>query len=215
MNDVMRKVVVVDDHPIVLAGIKALVQASFDFELAGDAHSGQQGLEVIARAKPDLAIIDLSMPGMNGVELVKRLAETFPSVIVLVLTVHEEPAYVQQVMKAGARGYVLKRSAADELLRALRAVVANGIYIDPAVAAKMLGSFTRASPGLADLSEREEAVIKAVARGFSNKEMAARLALSVKTIETYKARAMEKLSFRTRADLVRYAAAQGWMSEAQ
>ena len=215
MISVKSSVVLVDDHPIVLAGLKSIIENSDDFTLKGDASSGTQGLALITETRPDLAVIDLSMPGMGGVELVRAVGKAVPSVMVLVLTVHEEPAYVQQVMKAGSRGYVLKRSAAEELLRALRAVVANGLYIDPAVAAKLLGQFKRSPLMTADLSERELDVMKSTARGFSNKEIASRLEISVKTVETYKARAMEKLTIRTRADLVRYATGQGWLSPSQ
>lgn len=212
MNGPRKRVVLVDDHPIVMAGIAALIADSPDFEVAGVAASGSAGLDVIANAKPDLAVVDLSMPGMNGVELVCRIAEAHPATMVLVLTVHEEPAYVQQVMKARARGYLLKRSAAEELPRALRAVMAHGLYIDPAVAAKLLGPLNRSpTSSAATLSAREEDVMKAAALGLSSKEIASHLVLSVKTIETYKARGMEKLNFRTRADLVRYATIQGWM----
>ena len=213
MVDTRKTVVLADDHPVVLAGVKALIEGSGEFRVVGEASSSQQALAVAAELKPDLAVVDLSMPGMNGVDLVAQLARLLPATMVVVLTVHEELAYVNQVLRAGGRGYVLKRSAADELVRALRSVMANGLYVDPVVAARMLGKTNRSIVAGAELSEREEAVARAAARGYPNKEVAARMNISVKTVETYKARAMEKLNCSTRADLVRHAAASGWMSE--
>jgi DNA-binding NarL/FixJ family response regulator len=213
MSMTRKRVVLADDHPIVLAGIKALIQSAPDFELVGEATDGLSALELIRAKRPDLAVIDLSMPGLNGAELCRRLVETCPSVSAVVLTVQEEPAYVHQLLRAGARGYVLKRSASEELLRALRAVVASGVYIDPAVAAKMLAIGKKPALTVGSLSEREAEVLKFAARGLSNKEIALRLDLSVKTIETYKARAMEKLGLKTRADIVRHGSGEGWISD--
>lgn len=208
-----KRIILADDHPIVLAGVRALIQSAADFELVGEASDGLAALRMIAELKPDLAVVDISMPGLNGAELVRRLSLQCQATMAVVLTVHEEPAYVQQLLKAGARGYMLKRSAADELLRALRAVVANGVYIDPAVAAKMLSTMSKPAIAPGQLSERETEVLKLAARGLSNKEIAIRIDLSVKTVETYRARAMDKLHLKTRADIVRHGAAEGWISE--
>jgi DNA-binding NarL/FixJ family response regulator len=157
------------------------------------------------------------MPDLNGIELARRLAEACPQVKLLVLTVHEDRAYVQQLLQAGARGYLLKRSAAEDLLRAIRAIAEGGIYLDPAVADKVLadsaGRSSCAAPRRAELSQREADVLRLTAQGFSNKEIAARIDVSVKTVETYKARAADKLGLRTRADIVRYGSAQGWLDD--
>jgi DNA-binding NarL/FixJ family response regulator len=136
----------------------------------------------------------------------------------LVLTVHDDRASVRQMLDVGVAGYLVKRSAAGELVRAIRAVAAGGIYLDPAIAAKAVGIVPNSpanpvGPETPDLSERESAVLRLIANGHGNKEISARLAISVKTVETYKARAMEKLGFRTRVDVVRYAASQGWLPE--
>ncbi len=213
MSVAKKRVVVADDHPVLLAGIRALIDASGDFEVVGEAASGAQALAVVAETRPDLVMVDLSMPGMSGVEVVATLARTHPNVAAIVLSAHEESAYVQQVIRAGGRGYILKRSAPEELVRALRAVTASGVYIDPSVAARMLGTLQKPVSTGADLSEREDMVIRAAAKGYSNKEIALSLELSVKTVETYKARAMDKLSLKSRADLMRHAATQGWMSQ--
>jgi DNA-binding NarL/FixJ family response regulator len=164
---------------------------------------------------PDVAIIDVSLPGLNGMDLAKQLAASCPGVRLLALTVHEDRAYVQQMLQAGARGYMLKRSAAEDLTRAIRAVMEGGIYLDPAIAEKALlgdGAHGAAEDG-GSLSQREEYVLRLTARGLSNKEIAAQLVISTKTVETYKARAIEKLNLRTRADIVRFGAAHGWLRE--
>jgi DNA-binding NarL/FixJ family response regulator len=209
------RVALADDHPVVLAGVKALVQAAPEMELVGEAVDGLGALDLIRATTPDVAVIDVSMPDMNGVELTRRVTEELAGVKILVLTVHEDRAYVQQLLNAGARGYLLKRSAADELVRAIRAIFAEGVYIDPAIAGKVLHPPAAADPATATgvLSEREEEVLRLAARGFTNKEVAARMELSIKTVETYRARAAEKLGLRTRAEIVRYGAARGWLDE--
>jgi DNA-binding NarL/FixJ family response regulator len=208
------RVVVADDHPVVLAGIKALINAAPDMTLVGEALTGAAALRTIKENKPHVAVIDISMPELNGIRLAGRLSEECPDVKILVLTVHEDRAYVQQLLQAGARGYLLKRSAAEDLIRAIRAVAAGGIYVDPAVAEKMLRIDAERTNASGQLSEREIEVLRMAARGLSNKEMAARLAISIKTVETYKARAVEKLGLQSRAEIVRYGASQGWLEEA-
>ena len=204
-----------DDHPIVLAGIKALLSATPEIDIVGDAATGLTALDMIQDTQPDVAVIDISMPGLGGIELARRIAQDCPAVRLLALTVHEDQPYLQQMLDAGARGYLLKRSAADELVRAIRAVAAGGVFLDPAIAGKALAS--PAEPSIAttsaNLSPREEDVLRHTAQGMSNKEIAARLEISTKTVETYKARALEKLALRTRSDIVRYGAGRGWLEE--
>jgi DNA-binding NarL/FixJ family response regulator len=208
------RVAVVDDHPIVLAGLKALIEREPDMEFVGEAMCGTAALSLIREARPDIAVIDLSIPEITGLEIARRLADEQPEVKVLILTLHDESDSLRQSLEAGVSGYLVKRSAADELIRAIRAVAAGGLYLDPTIAGKALRPATaRAGAGHGELSDRETAVIKLIAHGFSNKQVADRLDLSVKTVETYKARAVEKLDLRTRADIVRYGALQGWLSE--
>ena len=209
------RVVVADDHPVVLAGIKALIQSTPEIELVGEASNGQEALQLIIAKAPDIAIIDVSMPGLSGAELARRLSQQCPGVKILVLTMHEDRAYVQQLLQVGANGYLLKRSAADELIRAIRVILAGDLYVDPSLASKLLGRVAAGrGPEIgAALSQREEEVLRLAAQGFSNKEAAAKLQLSVKTIETYRARAAEKLGLRTRAEIVRYGAARGWLDK--
>jgi len=204
-----------DDHPVVLAGVKALIQAAPEMELCGEAADGAAALAMIEGNSPDVAVLDLSLPGMSGLEVATRARAAHPQVKILVLTVHEDRAYLQKLLDVGVRGYLLKRSAAEELVRAIRAVFAGGLYIDPAIASKLLGDSGggRAAARTDDLSGREEDVLKQASQGFSNKEIAAHLDLSIKTVETYKARAAEKLNLRSRADIVRYGVERGWLNK--
>lgn len=210
------KVALADDHPVVLAGVKALLEGVPDITVVGEATSGGAALELIEQTMPDIAVIDISMPEISGIELAKKAATLAPDVKLLALTVHEDRAYVQPIMKAGAKGYLLKRSAADELVRAIRAIADGGIYLDPAIAEKALSprpndDDTPDRSARAELSQREAEVLQYISQGLSNKEIGARLDISVKTVETHKARGIEKLGLRTRADIVRYGIARRWL----
>ena len=218
MTPAPLRVLMVDDHPIVLAGLKALVEADPNFEVVGKAGDGRSALRLAKQLLPDIVVLDISMPEMNGMEVTTALLAERPECRILVLTVHEDRAYLRQLVEAGVRGYLLKRSASDELIRALHAVTSGGMYLDPAIAGKVVGrtalSSVHPQPGQAtELSERETDVLRLVAGGHSNKEISARLNISVKTVETYKARAMEKLGYRSRVEVVRYAAQKGWLHE--
>jgi DNA-binding NarL/FixJ family response regulator len=212
------RVVLADDHPVVLAGIRTLLNADPEIELVGEATNGGEALPLIRALAPQVAVVDVSMPGLNGLELTERLAGECPQTRVLVLTVHEDAAYVQPMLKAGARGYLLKRSAAEDLLRAVRAVAADGIYLDPSIAGHAMVGPSAGAAGSAAvtggeaLSPRETETLRLIAQGFSNKEIARRIDVSVKSVETYKARAAEKLGLRTRAEIIRYGAAHGWLN---
>lgn len=209
------RVALADDHPVVLAGVKSLLQETSDLEVVGHATTGLAALALIVETGPDVAVIDISMPDLNGIELARRVARDCPAVRLLALTVHEDQAYLQQMLAAGARGYLLKRSAAEELVRAVRAVAAGGLFLDPAIAGKAVVG--PAVPGVPDLgtalSAREEDVLRHTAQGLSNKEIGSRLEISTKTVETYKARAVEKLALRSRSAIVRYAARRGWLDD--
>jgi DNA-binding NarL/FixJ family response regulator len=211
------RIVLADDHPIVLNGLRSLLMAEDDFELVGEASSGTEAFKVIREKRPDVAIVDISMPELNGILLARRVGKEIPSVKVLVLTLHEDRAYLRQAIDAGVRGYLLKRSAAENLVPALRAVVTGGLYVDPAIANRMFDSTPRRgglmAAGMQHLTERECEVLKLVALGHTNKEIARRLDIGVKSVETYKARGAEKLGLKTRAELVRYAVAQAWLSD--
>jgi DNA-binding NarL/FixJ family response regulator len=211
------RIVLADDHPIVLNGLRNLVRAERDFDLVGEASSGLAALKVIRDKQPDVAVLDISMPELNGIVLSRRLAAEMPALRILVLTLHEDRAYLNQALEAGVQGYILKRSAAENLVQAIRAVVVGGLYIDPGIVGRVFASrrhSTRqtASKGVSPaLTERETEVLRMAALGFTNKEIALRLDVGVKSVETYKARGLEKLGLKTRAELVRYASGQGWL----
>ncbi|MBX9829504.1 MAG: response regulator transcription factor [Xanthobacteraceae bacterium] len=212
------RIALCDDHPIVLAGLQNLIASEADFEMVGTATSGLTALKLIVDKQPDIALIDISMPELNGIALARRLAEEAPSVRVMVLTVYEDRAFLKQALDAGVRGYLLKRSAAENLIQAARAVLTGGIYVDPAIVDRVFVNNTPRQgrngdkPMMPALTERESEVLKLTALGFTNKETARRLDIGVKSVETYKARGLEKLGLSTRAELVRYAAAEGWLA---
>ena len=219
MSDTSLRVLMADDHPIVLAGLKALVQADPGLQIIGEARDGRTALRLALSQRPDVVVLDISMPEMNGMEVARALLAEQPECRILVLTVQEDRATLRQLLDLGVAGYLVKRSAADELLRAIRAVAAGGTYLDPSIAGKVVGGGGQGSsrsPGgpTVELSERETDVLRLIANGHSNKEISARLGISVKTIETYKARAMEKLGFKSRVDVVRHAASKGWLPDA-
>jgi DNA-binding NarL/FixJ family response regulator len=211
------RIVLADDHPIVLDGLRNLIRAEPDFALVGEAASGLSALKIIREQHPDVAVLDISMPELNGIVLCRRLAAEMPALRLLVLTLHEDRAYLNQALEAGVRGYVLKRSAVENLVQAIRAVMVGGLYIDPAIVgrvfeSKQINKRLAARKGVSPaLTDREADVLKMAALGFTNKEIAARLDVGVKSIETYKARGLEKLGLKTRAELVRYASGQGWL----
>jgi DNA-binding NarL/FixJ family response regulator len=210
------RILLADDHAVVREGLRALLNADSRFDIVGDASDGLTALAAVERLNPDVVVLDVSMPGMNGVQVARRLKQQHPEVKTIALTVHEEGGYLRSLMDAGASGYVLKRSASSELLRAIETVAEGGVHLDSAIAGQLvnrLGQRRAATLPTAALSEREQEVMRYVAHGYSNKEIATKLDVSVKTIETYRYRASEKLGLSSRAELVRYAIGQGWLSD--
>ena len=210
------RVFLADDHPVVRGGLRALVDAQSDMEVVGEAGDGLATVQGVQELRPDVALMDLSMPGLGGGEATERIRQTCPEVRILALTAHEDRGYLQLLLKAGASGYILKRAAAEDLVRAIRSVAAGDVYLDPAVAGQLISGLVRRAPAGtqapgADLSDREAEVLRLIAQGHAIKQIAADLEVSVKTIETYKARASEKMGLRSRADIVRYALRRGWL----
>lgn len=210
------RLILVDDHPVLRAGLKALLSAEPDFTVVAEADDGATAVQLAAELRPDLILMDVSLPGLNGAEATRQVKQHTPELAVLALSVHEEASYIRMLLDAGAGGYVLKRSACDELVRAVRIVATGGSYVDPSVAGQLLRAGQRRNspvgmPATIGLSEREAEVVRLLAQGLTMKEMAAQLSLSPRTLETYRSRAMEKLGLKTRADLVRYAIRCGWL----
>lgn len=212
-------VFLVDDHMVLREGLKTLIATQSDITVIGEAGNGEAAMPQIAECRPDVVIMDISMPGGNGIQATERLKQTYPDVKVLVLSVHDDTSYLRQMLTIGASGYILKHTAADALIQAIRTVAAGGLYLDPMLAEHMVARYVRRPTATtellgAELSEREREVVQRVVHGFSNKDIATQLSLSIKTVETYRARAMEKLGLVTRAALVRYAMEHGWLQNA-
>ncbi|WP_420128859.1 response regulator [Longimicrobium sp.] len=212
------RVVLADDHEVVRAGLRTLVDSAAGMQVVGEAGDGQQAVARARELAPDIVVMDVSMPGMDGAEATERIARELPGVRVIALTAHDDRAHLTRLLQAGAAGYVLKRAAADELVRAIRTVGGGGTYVDPVLAGTLLrGTAKPFGPDRTRsrdaLSDREEEVLRCIAWGESNKEIAAKLGISTKTVETYKARITDKLGLRSRTEMVRYAVQQGWLSD--
>lgn len=212
------RVLIAEDHATVREGLKLILSSQPEIEVVGEAADGRQAIELTKKLHPDVVLMDISMPHLNGLKATGTLKSCCPEVHVLALTRHKDDGYLQQVIRAGASGYVLKQSPATELIHAIRAVASGGKYLDPAVVGKVMGGYsarrTVNRAGASEMSDREVEVLRLVAWGHSNKEIAARLDLSVKTIEVHKANAMKKLGMASRIDIVRYAVLQGWLQDA-
>lgn len=211
------RLLVADDHPVVRAGLRALLASQQDMEVVGEAHDGSAAVKRAIELRPDVVVMDVTMPGMSGLEATREIRQVLPDTRVLVLTIHESEDVVHGMLHAGATGYVLKETADTELAVAIRVVHRGGLFLCPA--------FTAVSPDdlippgrtsaqeqpdrLELLSRREKEVLRLLSLGDTNREIATKLFLSVRTIETYRARLMEKLNLKTRGELVRYALREG------
>ena len=213
------RVVIADDHAIVREGLRALVEAQPGLTVVGEAQNAQEAWGQACRLEPDVLLLDITMPAGGGIDAAERISHDRPSVRILALTMHEERGYVSRLLRAGASGYVLKRTASSELVRAIRELAAGRTYIDPSLTASLLtptrGARSAVADGerIKDLSTRETEVLRLLALGYSNKEIAASLEISVKTVETHRANAMEKLGLRNRVALVRFAMDQRWFDD--
>lgn len=216
----MIRILLAEDHQAIRDGLKLLVNSQPDMEAVGEADNGRVALQLAQELLPDVIVMDVSMPELNGLQATKKLKQKCPQVKVLTLTRHTDDGYLQQLLQAGASGYVLKQSDSAELLRAIRAVATNQTYLDPAITEKAVtqirggGQGARGSSPAANLSEREAEVLRLIAWGYINKEVAARLNLSIKTVEAHKANGMRKMGMKSRVDIVRYALLQGWLQDA-
>lgn len=212
------RILLADDHAMIRDGVKALINGEPDLEVVGEASDGREAWHKVKSLQPDILILDITMPDLNGVQATERIKRDAPKVKVLILTAHEDKGFLQQVLQAGASGYMLKRAASAELIRAIRIVAAGDVYIDPEIASKIVTSYVgrqsaKESVQRGDLSEREEEVLRLVAWGHSNKEIATRLNISVKTVEGHKSKIMEKLGLKNRVEIVRYALHRGWLQD--
>jgi len=212
---------IADDHAILRSGLRMLINAQTDMEVVSEASNGEQAVQAARETRPDVALMDLTMPPAGGASAIQEIARAFPETRVLVLTMHDDPAYLRALLAAGASGYVLKRSVDAELLAAIRAVHRGGIFIDPGMASVFVRDLLvkrgeKDRPGKDQpkkiLSDRELQVLALVARGFSSPQIARQIFLSVKTVETYRSRFAAKLGLRTRSDIVRFAVQMGLLT---
>ena len=219
MSNKRIRVLLADDHTVMRSGLRLLIDNQPDMEVVGEAGDGLQAVDQAASLQPDVVVLDLTMPLMDGLACLRHIRARAPQSRVLVLTMHADEQYLRDALSRGASGYVVKQAADQEMLSAIRAVMRGEVYIHPSMTKALLGELVdqsvaaQGADSASTLSEREAQVIKQVARGFTNQEIAEKLSLSVKTVETYRARAMEKLGLSSRAALVRYVMEKGWLNE--
>ena len=211
------RILLVDDHVTVRQGLKLMLEREPDLEVVAEASDGSEALERVSEVRADVIVMDLSMPGTSGLVATRRLKAARPDVAIVTLTRHADKTYLRELLRAGTLGYVLKKSPHNELLRAIRAAGAGQQYVDPSLTHHLAEPFLRQhdrSVRLSPVTERESQVLQLVSLGHSNKEVAAQLGLSVKTIELHKANAMQKLGLEGRIELLRYALRCGWLQDA-
>ncbi len=209
------KILIADDHTIVREGVRMILAKERDIEVVGEAGDGREALDLVDRLRPDVVIMDLSMPGMGGIEATKHIKERHPAVNVLALTMHEDESYVFQLLRAGASGYVLKRAAAQDLVQAVRAAARGEAFLYPSITRKVVEDYLkRVEQGeerarYDGLTEREREVLTLIAQGLTNQHIAQKLYISIKTVQTHRAHILEKLGLHDRTELVRYAIRKG------
>ncbi len=212
------RLLLVDDHALVREGLEMLLSAQADMEVIGQAEEATEALELARRLRPDIILMDITMPGMSGIEATRAIASMDLGTRVLGLTVHENPEYFFRMLAAGASGYVLKGATSAELLGAIRSVHQGGIYLSPTMAAHMVGEYLHyrdkaLRAGVDGLTSREAEVLQAIAKGLTNQEVADALCLSVYTVQSHRANIMRKLGLENRQQLMKYAVRKGYVSE--
>ena len=213
------RIIIAEDHKTVRDGLKLLVDAQDDMQIIGEAGDGREAIRLARELAPDVLVMDVSMPELNGLKAAAKLKRVAPDIKILTLTRHTDEAYLRELLEAGVSGYVLKQSASDELLRAIRAVAGGENYLDPAVTEKIFNTFSNKRENMrgevrgTPLTARETEILRQIAWGYSNKEIAEQFDISVKTVEAHKANSMKKLNIKTRLDIVHYAVLKGWLQE--
>lgn len=207
------RVLLVDDHTVVRQGLRRILELGPEVEIVGEVGDGRLALETAQRLRPTVAIVDISLPELNGIEVTRQLAKAAPDTRVLILSMHADDAYIRQSLRAGAKGYLLKDADDQDLLKAVAALHAGGSYFSPAVSKVVLEGYLhdggRADDELATLSAREREVLRLIAEGKSNKEVAQALDIAVSTVESHRKHLMEKLDLHNTADMVRFAVRKG------
>lgn len=220
MSEKKIRIVIADDHAVLRSGLRMLLGAQADMEVVGEAGDGAEAVREALAKRPDVVLMDVAMSGENGLEATRRIKQQAPATKVLMLSMYDDESYLRRALEAGASGYALKRAADTELLSAIRAVARDEVYLHPALTRVLVADLLQRDPAAPPqprpeaprLTEREVEVLRLVALGHTNQEIADTLYLSVKTVESYKGRLMEKLGLRGRAALVRYAVEAGLLS---
>jgi DNA-binding NarL/FixJ family response regulator len=202
----MIKIIIVDDHPVVRRGLKQIIHEEADMQVTGEAVNAQEAIDLIRGTECDAVVLDISLPGMSGIELLKQLKRESKRLPVLILSIHPEEQYAVRAMKAGASGYLTKESAPGELVKAVRKIVSGGKYVSSSLAERLLEDLETSDKPLHErLSDREFEIMLLIASGKTTGDIAEKLCISIKTVSTYRARILEKMNMRTNADLTRYA----------
>jgi DNA-binding NarL/FixJ family response regulator len=210
MNSRKTRILLVDDHSVVRQGFRMILSAQPDLEVIGEAGDGLQAVERVGELQPDLVVMDVSMPGLNGIEATRRIMEIAPRCRVLALSMHRDAVYVREILRAGARGYLLKDAFDQDLVNAIRSIAQGQAYLSPAISDAVLSDYRKHVTDPIDLlTSREREVLQLIAEGQTNKEIATRLNLSVYTVEAHRGRIMEKLNLHSTGELVRFALRKG------
>jgi two-component system response regulator NreC len=212
------RILLADDHAVLRAGLRALLAAQGDLEVVGEASEGAEAIRLCQALRPDVVVMDIGMPGVSGIDATFRIKRDLPAAKILILSMHDDQGYLRQVLRAGASGYVLKKAADTELLAAIRAAARGEVFLDPTLAKALVDEVMEPKAASGEppaLSDREREVLRLLAHGHTNQQVADRLCISVKSVETYKARLMEKLGLKGRAELVRYALHHGLLKDTE
>ncbi|MBI3943428.1 MAG: response regulator transcription factor [Chloroflexi bacterium] len=209
------RILIADDHGVLRAGLRALLNAEADLEVVGEAADGNTALSLAQDLHPDVILLDISMPGLNGIEVIQNLMRVQRNTNVLILTVHEDEGLLQEAFRLGAKGYIVKRAVESELINAIRAVSRGDLYVHSAMTQGLVKSLSPSSPrqeeGITALTRREVEVLRLIAQGFTNRQIAEKLSISVRTVESHRANLMSKLDLGSRVELVRYAREHGFL----
>lgn len=204
----MIRVMIADDHAVVRAGLRALIAADTSLSLVGEASGGVEAIELIRQLQPDVLVLDLSMPDLDGISITRRIKQEFSNIHVLILTVHEDEALVKEAIRCGASGYIIKNAAESELISAIKIIMRGDMYVDPSVLRSLLDETSKPSnqaSELEPLTPREIEVLRLIVQGYTNRQIANELQISVRTVEGHRANLSEKLGLHSRVELVRYA----------
>jgi two-component system response regulator NreC len=209
----MPRVLIADDHAIVRTGLRTLLKAEPSMEFVGEATGGYEAIKMVGETKPDVLLLDISMPDLDGIAITKKIKPIFPEVRILILTIHEDKAMLREALRAGASGYVLKRAAESELISAINILMRGDMYVDPAMMRELLDETVRSSRSLnaavEPLTPRETEVLKYIVQGYTNRQIGEVLSISVRTVEGHRSNLSGKLGLQSRVDLVRYAREHG------